>query len=77
MAFAIVRLMQESGVQGPSGRIEYQREKDALAWAAGKAGHPWDFVTVEVYEDEEAAEAMGDADHSLQIDLATEIATYV
>ncbi len=76
MAYAIVRLMQEGGVQGPSAGIEYRNEKDAIEWAAGQSGHPWDMVTVQVYEDQEAAESMGDYDSSLEIDLATKIATY-
>lgn len=75
MAYAVVRLMND-GVSGPSAGIEYQNERDAINWAASQTGHPWDAVTVEVYEDEEASHAMGDAAQTLEIDLSTKIATY-
>jgi hypothetical protein len=47
-----VRLMQESGVSGPTATIEAgdtpaEQFWAAREWAAGQTGHPWDVLTVE------------------------------
>ena len=66
MAYAIVGLMQSSGVSGPGGRIEYRGHSDVTAWADSQTGHPWDTLTAYIYEDEDAAESMGDPEQTLQ-----------
>lgn len=44
------RLMQESGVTGPTATVEVESidaaREQARAWAAGQTGHPWDVLTV-------------------------------
>ena len=67
MAFAIVRLMQASGVQGPSEAIDYAIESDGREWAAGQSGHPWDTLTIVVYEDQEDSESGGDASDVIEL----------
>lgn len=55
------RLMQESGVQGPTTQIEAESLEAAAAaardWAEGQTGHPWDHLTVTDNETREVIEA--------------------
>lgn len=60
---ATFRLMQESGVSGPSTTVELQEgdgpqaaKELAVAWSQGQTGHPWDVLTVEIPELEYSAE---------------------
>lgn len=51
---ATCKLYQDGGVGGPHAEIETTEEsavRDAIAWAEGQAGHPWDGVLVTVYAD--------------------------
>ena len=50
----VFRLMQESGVKGPTHSTTIREEtpwpelrRDAKNWAKGQTGHPWDCLVVE------------------------------
>ena len=49
---ATFRLMQESGIQGPSKAVEVESAQHAkelaFAWSEGQIGHPWDECTIEI-----------------------------
>lgn len=54
--YARINLSQDGGVSGPKGTIETTIENavsDAIDWAEGQVGHPWDCILVNVYETEE------------------------
>lgn len=57
---ATFRLMQESGVQGPSRTCEVESAQHAkelaFAWSEGQIGHPWDCCTIEIPELDYTAE---------------------
>lgn len=59
---ATCRLMND-GVVGPTETIDYTDERDARAWAAGQTGHPWDILTVCVFDED------GRTVESYEIDL--------
>lgn len=54
---AIAKLYND-GCSGPNGQFATTQQtavQDAVDWAAGQIGHPWDGMLVNVYEDEESA----------------------
>jgi hypothetical protein len=63
MMNATFRLMQESGVQGPSTTVEVespQHAKELAAdWSEGQIGHPWDCCTIEIPEIDYVGEIKG------------------
>ncbi len=66
---ATVNLYQEGGVSGPRATIDTTLEgavKDAIAWAQGQTGHPWDVVLVTVYADDDEGQQRQIATHDIE-----------
>ena len=53
--YASVYLAQDGGVSGPRTTLLTTADTavaDAIAWAESQAGHPWDCLLVNVYDEE-------------------------